>query len=53
MKGWRTRTIACGHDVMLDLPNELTDLSCRKNMDDVLDASEATSKSDRLLDGRK
>jgi hypothetical protein len=26
MKGWRTHTIACGHDVMLDLPNELTDL---------------------------
>jgi hypothetical protein len=26
MKGWRTRTIAYGHDVMLDLPNELTDL---------------------------
>jgi pimeloyl-ACP methyl ester carboxylesterase len=26
MKGWRTRTIACGHEVMLDLPNELTDL---------------------------
>jgi pimeloyl-ACP methyl ester carboxylesterase len=25
-KGWRTRTIACGHEVMLDLPNELTDL---------------------------
>jgi hypothetical protein len=26
MKGWRTRTIGCGHEVMLDLPNELTDL---------------------------
>jgi hypothetical protein len=26
MKGWRTRTIACGHEVMLDLPNELTGL---------------------------
>jgi pimeloyl-ACP methyl ester carboxylesterase len=26
MRGWRTRTSACGHDVMLDLPNELTDL---------------------------
>jgi pimeloyl-ACP methyl ester carboxylesterase len=23
-KGWKTRTIACGHDVMLDLPEELT-----------------------------
>jgi hypothetical protein len=26
MKGWRTRTMACGHEVMLDLPKELTDL---------------------------
>jgi hypothetical protein len=26
MKGWTTGTIACGHKVMLDLPNELTDL---------------------------
>ena len=25
-KGWRTRTIACGHEVMLDLPDELTEL---------------------------
>jgi hypothetical protein len=25
-KGWQTRTIACGHEVMLDLPGELTDL---------------------------
>ena len=23
-KGWKTRTMACGHDVMLDLPAELT-----------------------------
>jgi pimeloyl-ACP methyl ester carboxylesterase len=23
-KGWKTRTMACGHDVMLDLPDELT-----------------------------
>jgi len=23
-KGWKTHTMACGHDVMLDLPNELT-----------------------------
>src|ERR1700733_8797741 len=23
-KGWKTRTMACGHDVMLDLPEELT-----------------------------
>lgn len=25
-KGWKTRTMACGHDVMLDLPGELTAL---------------------------
>ena len=25
-KGWKARTIACGHEVMLDLPGELTDL---------------------------
>ena len=25
-KGWKTRTIACGHEVMLDLPGELTEL---------------------------
>ena len=25
-KGWRTRTINCGHEVMLDLPGELADL---------------------------
>jgi len=25
-KGWKTRAIACGHDVMLDLPEELTAL---------------------------
>jgi len=25
-KGWKTRTITCGHEVMLDLPGELTDL---------------------------
>jgi hypothetical protein len=23
-KGWKTLTMACGHDVMLDLPEELT-----------------------------
>jgi pimeloyl-ACP methyl ester carboxylesterase len=23
-KGWKTRTIPCGHDVMIDLPDELT-----------------------------
>src|SRR5204862_4557277 len=23
-KGWKTHTMACGHDVMLDLPQELT-----------------------------
>jgi hypothetical protein len=23
-KGWKTRTMACGHDVMLDLPDKLT-----------------------------
>jgi pimeloyl-ACP methyl ester carboxylesterase len=23
-KGWKTRTVPCGHDVMLDLPDELT-----------------------------
>jgi len=23
-KGWKTRTLSCGHDVMLDLPEELT-----------------------------
>lgn len=25
-KGWQTSTVACGHEVMLDLPGELTDL---------------------------
>jgi pimeloyl-ACP methyl ester carboxylesterase len=25
-KGWHTRTVPCGHDVMLDLPGELTSL---------------------------
>jgi pimeloyl-ACP methyl ester carboxylesterase len=25
-KGWKTRTVACGHEVMLDLPGEATDL---------------------------
>ncbi len=25
-KGWQTRTVPCGHDVMLDLPEELTTL---------------------------
>jgi len=25
-KGWKTRTIACGHEVMLDRPIELTDM---------------------------
>jgi hypothetical protein len=25
-KGWKSRTVACGHDVMLDLPGELADL---------------------------
>jgi pimeloyl-ACP methyl ester carboxylesterase len=25
-KGWKTRTVPCGHEVMLDLPGELTDL---------------------------
>src|SRR5262249_40283254 len=25
-KGWQTRTVACGHEVILDLPGELTDL---------------------------
>ena len=25
-KGWKTATIACGHDVMLDSPDELTKL---------------------------
>ena len=25
-KGWKTRTVTCGHEVMLDLPSELTDL---------------------------
>lgn len=25
-RGWKTRTIACGHDVMLDRPGELTDM---------------------------
>ena len=25
-KGWQTRTVACGHEVMLDLPGEVTDL---------------------------
>jgi pimeloyl-ACP methyl ester carboxylesterase len=25
-KGWKTRSVACGHDVMLDLPEELTAL---------------------------
>ena len=25
-KGWKTRTVPCGHDVMLDLPEELTTL---------------------------
>jgi pimeloyl-ACP methyl ester carboxylesterase len=25
-KGWKTRTVTCGHKVMLDLPGELTDL---------------------------
>lgn len=23
-KGWKTSTVPCGHDVMLDLPEELT-----------------------------
>jgi len=26
VKGWKTRTVPCGHDVMLDLPEELTTL---------------------------
>ena len=25
-KGWKTRTVTCGHEVMLELPGELTDL---------------------------
>jgi hypothetical protein len=25
-RGWKTRTIDCGHDAMLDLPDELTSL---------------------------
>ena len=25
-KGWQTRTVPCGHEVMLDLPDELADL---------------------------
>lgn len=25
-RGWKTRTVTCGHEVMLDLPGELTDL---------------------------
>jgi hypothetical protein len=25
-KGWRTRAVPCGHEVMLDVPNELTKL---------------------------
>jgi len=25
-KGWQTRIVSCGHEVMLDLPGELTDL---------------------------
>ena len=25
-KGWKTRTVTCGHEVMLDHPGELTDL---------------------------
>ena len=25
-KGWKTQTVPCGHDVMLDLPEELTTL---------------------------
>lgn len=25
-RGWRTRTVACGHDVMIDKPDELTRL---------------------------
>ena len=25
-KGWQTRTVSCGHEVMVDLPGALTDL---------------------------
>ncbi len=25
-KGWKTHTVTCGHEVMLDLPGELTDM---------------------------
>jgi hypothetical protein len=25
-KGWKTRALSCGHDVMLDLPEELTEV---------------------------
>jgi pimeloyl-ACP methyl ester carboxylesterase len=28
-KGWKTETVACGHDVMLDLPEELTGILLR------------------------
>ena len=29
-KGWKTETLACGHDVMLDLPEEIAALLSRK-----------------------
>jgi pimeloyl-ACP methyl ester carboxylesterase len=38
-KGWKTRTVACGHDVMLDLPTDLTDLLLEYAVSETADAS--------------
>ena len=32
-RGWETRTVPCGHEVMIDLPHELTDLLLEMSMD--------------------
>ena len=37
-RGWRTRTVPCGHDVMVDLPEQLTNL--------LVDASSTPSTGD-------
>jgi len=40
-RGWRTRTVPCGHDVMLDLPEQLTSL--------LVDASSNSSTDDASI----
>ena len=52
-KGWKTQTVPCGHDVMLDLPEELTTLlvEARSSSSTVrvdLGASSATPTRERL-----